>query len=73
MGIQRKPRVGLLLVMESQVEDKSLDKTTQAKPPPPLSSLPPRPDHVDHKRKRDQRGSEAVEGGKEPLPKEAEH
>lgn len=40
--------------------------------PPPPSSLPPRPDLVDRKRKRDQRGPEVVEEGKGPFPKEAE-
>ena len=73
MGIQRKPRAGLLSIMKSQVGDKALEKTTQAKLNPPPSSLPPRPDHVDYKRKRDQRGPEAREGDKDSLPKEAEH
>ena len=37
MGIQRKPRTGLLEVMKSQVGSKMQEKTTQAKLPP----LPP--------------------------------
>ena len=73
MGIQRKLWVGLLSIMESQVGDQAPKKNTLAKLPPLPSFLPPRPDHVDYKRKRDQRGPEAVEGGKGPLPKEAGH
>lgn len=73
MGIQRKPRAGLLDVMESQSWSKAPEKTTQAKLPPPPSSLPPQLDPVDHKRKRDQKGPEAVKEGKGPFPKEAEH
>ena len=73
IGIQHKPRVGLLDIMESQSRSKAPEKTTQAKLPPPPSSLPPRPDPADHKRKRDQRGLEVVERGKGPFLKEAEH
>ena len=51
----------------------ALEKTTQVQLPPPPSSLPPRPDLVDHKRKRDQRGPKVVERRNGPLPKEAEH
>jgi len=49
-----------------------LEKTTQAKLPPSPSSLPPQPDLADHKRKMDQKGPEAVEGGTGPFPKEVE-
>ena len=73
MGKQCKPKVGLLDVMESQFRSKVPEKTTRAKLPPPPSSLPPQLDLADHKRKMDQRGPEAVERGKGPLPKEAEH
>ena len=72
MGIQRKPRVGLLDVMEPQSGSKVLEKTTQAKLPTPPSALPPQPDLADHKRKMDQKGPEAVEGGTDPFPNEAE-
>ena len=71
MGIQRKPKVGLMDVIETQPESKAPEKTIQAKLPPPPSSLPPWPDPADHKRKRDQRGPEVVEGGKGPFPKKA--
>lgn len=54
--------------MESSAGGKALEKPTQAKlPPPPLTQL------ADHKRKSDQKGHEAVEGGKGPLSKEAKH
>ena len=72
MGIQRKPRVGLLGVMESQSWSKALEKTTPTKLPPPPSSLPPRPNLVDHKRKGDPRGPEVVEEGKGPFSKKSE-
>ena len=72
MGIQRKPRAGLLGVMESQSRCKALEKTTPVKLPPFPPSLPPWPDPMDNKRKRDQRGPEAMEGGKGPFSKEAE-
>ena len=73
MGIQCKPRAGLLGIIESQSRSKASEKTTPAKLPPPLSSLPPRLNLADHKRKRDQRGPKVVEGGgKGPLSKEAE-
>ena len=47
-------------------------KTTLAQLPPSLSAQPPQSDPADHKRKRDQKGQEATEGGKGPLPKEVE-
>ena len=73
MGIQRKPRTNLLEVMESQAVGKVLEKTTQAKLPPPLPTQPLRLDPADYKRKRDQKSHEVVERGKGPFPKEAEH
>ena len=64
MGIQRKQRTGLLEVMDSSVGCKAPEKPSQAKLPP----LPPiQP--ANHKRKRDQRGQEVVEGGKGPQTK----
>ena len=73
MGIKCKSRAGLLDIMESQSGNKAPKKTSQAKLPPPLPSLPPRIDPADLKRKRDQRGSGVVEGGKGPFSKKAEH
>ena len=73
MGIKRKSRAGLLGVMESQSGNKAPNKTSQAKLPPPLPSLPPRIDLADLKRKRDQRGSGVTEGGKGLLSTKAEH
>ena len=58
--------------MESQSGSKAPEKTTLAKLPPLPSSLPPRLDPTDLKRKRDQKGPETMEGGKGPLPKETE-
>lgn len=72
MGIQRKPRVSLLEVMEFQSGSKAPEKTTQAKLPPPLPTQSLRADLASHKRKRDQRSQEVVEGEKGPFPKEAE-
>ena len=53
MGIQRKPKAGLLAVMESQVGDKVLEKATQAKLPPPSPTQPLRANLANHKRERD--------------------
>ena len=71
MGIQRKPRTGLLEVMESQSGSKALEKTTQSKLPPLLPTQPLRSNLADHKKKRDQKSQEVVEGGKGPFPKKA--
>lgn len=72
MGIQCKPRAGLLDVMESQAGGKVPEKTTQAKLPPPPPTQPLHPDPVDCKRKRDKKSHDVVEGGKGPLSKEVE-
>ena len=71
MGIQFKPRTGLLEVMESQYGSKAPNKTIQAKLPPPSPTQTLRLDPADHKRKRGQKSHEVVEGGKGPFPKEA--
>ena len=72
MEIQRKPKVGLLSVMESQAGNKVPEKVTQAKLPPPLPTQPLGADPANHKRKRDQKSQDVVEGGKGPLAKETE-
>ena len=71
MGIQRRPQRSLLDLIESQpgkeAPRKSTGKSTQPKlppPPPPQPSLPPRPELVDPKRKREQKGKDIVEVGK---------
>ena len=58
--------------MESTLGGKEPEKNAQAKLRPPLPTQPPRVDPVDHKRKRDQRNQDLGEGGKGPLPKDAE-
>ena len=58
--------------MESQAGGKALEKTTQAKLLPPSPTQPFWPDLTDHKRKKDQKGQEMVEGGKGSLSKEVE-
>lgn len=73
MGIQRKPKRGLLDLTESQPGKEAPEKPTQSKLPlpppklplpPPQPSLPPRPDPADPKRKREHKGKEAVEAGR---------
>ena len=68
IGMQRKQMTGLLEVMESSTRGKAPEKPSQAKLPPPAPIQ-----LVDHKRKRDQRGQEVVEGGKGPQTKETVH
>ena len=53
MGIQHKPKAGLLAVMKSQAGDKVPEKATQAKIPPSLPTQPLRANLADHKRERD--------------------
>ena len=72
MGIQRKPRTGLFVVMESTLGSKALEKNVQSKLPPPPPTQPLRVDLAGHKRKRDQRNQDLGEGGKGPLPKDVE-
>ena len=68
MGMQRKQRTGLLEVMESSTGGKAPEKPSQAKLPPPAPIQ-----LADHKRKRDQRGQEIVEGGNGPQTAEIVH
>ena len=72
MGIQRKPRTGLLDVMESTSRSKVPEKNAQAKLPPPPPTQPLWVDPADHKRKKDQRSQYLGKGGKGPLPKDTE-
>ena len=51
--------------MESLIGGKAPEKPLQAKLPPPPLIQP-----ADHKRKRDQRGQDVVEGWKDPQTKE---
>ena len=73
MGIQRKSQRSLLDLIESQSGKDASGKSTQPKlPPPPLKSplplpqpsLSSRPELVDLKRKREQKGKEVVEAGR---------
>ena len=75
MGIQRKSQKSLLDLIESQPGRGVPGKSTQPKlplpspksrlPPPPLQlSLPFRPDPVDLKRKREQKGKDVAETGR---------
>ena len=72
MGIKHKQRIGLLEVMESSTRSKALEKTTQVQLLPPPPTQPLQPDLTNHKRKRNQKSHEVVEGGNGPLLKEAE-
>ena len=65
MGIKRKQKTSLLDVMESSIGGKAPKKPAQAKLPPPSPIQP-----AYHKRKRDQREQDVVEGGKDPQTKE---
>ena len=71
MGIQCEPKPGLLEVMEFQYGSKAPKKTIQDKLPPPSPTQPLQLNPADHKRKRNQKSHEVVEGEKGPFPKEA--
>ena len=64
MGIQRKPMSTLQELLKSQPKGNMPGKATQTRllTPPPIQPL--RSDPANHKRKREQKGKEAVEVGK---------
>ena len=73
MGIQRKSQKSLMELIEVQPGKGALGKSAQLKlsPPPPKSPLPPpqpslssRLDPADPKRKREQKGKDAVDAGR---------
>ena len=73
MGIQRKLRSTLQELLKSQLGGKASEKAAQTRPPIPqnqtrLPTPPPtqhtRADPIDHKRKREDKGKEAMEPGK---------
>lgn len=49
-----------------------LERVAQNKPPTPPSTQGQCPDLTDHKRKREQKGKEVMEGGKDHLSKDVE-
>ena len=70
MGVQRKPQRSIMKLIENQPGKGAPGKSTQSQIPPPLPKSPPpaphqpqpiKPEHDDPKRKREQRGKDAVE------------
>jgi len=70
MGIQRKPRSTLQELLESQLGRDAPTKTLHTRLPTPPPTHPLRTDPVDLKRKRDNKGNEVMEGGKNLPPRE---
>ena len=74
MGIQRKPRSTLQEHLESQPEREAPTKVPQTRLPTPHPPTQPlRTDPTDPKRKRDDKGKEVMEGGKNLPPLETKH
>lgn len=72
MGIQRKPRLTLQELLESQPGGNALRMATQTRLPTPPPTQPLRSDLADHMRKREQKGKKVVERGKTHPSKEVE-
>ena len=70
MGIQRKPRSTLQELLESQLGRDAPTKAPHTRLPTPPPTHPLRTDPVDLKRKRDNKGNEVIEGGKNLPPRE---
>ena len=72
IGIQWKQRSTLQELLESQPGRDALEKLAQTKlpPPPPVSTY--RVDPINHKKKREEKGKEVMEMGKNVPPKEVE-
>ena len=64
MGIQRKPRSSLQELLESQSGKDAPTKAPQTKLPTPLPTQPLQTDLANQKRKREDKGKEVMEGGK---------
>ena len=72
MGIQRKPQKSLMELIEHQPRRGASRKSTHPKLPPPTKSplpppqpsLPSRTEHVDSKRKREQKSNDVMETGR---------
>ena len=64
MGIQRKPRSTLQELLESQPGENTPEKATQTRLPTPSPTQPLRLEPIDLKGKREQKGTEVVEGEK---------
>ena len=73
MGIQRKPQKSLMELIENQPGKGGPGKSVQPKLPPlppksplraPQPTLPSRVEQVDPKRRREQKGKDAVETGR---------
>ena len=69
MGIQQKQRSTLQELLESQPGRDAPEKPAQTKLPPPFPPLPTlQADPTDHKRKREKKGKEVAETGKNLPP-----
>ena len=73
IGIQRKKKSTLLELLESQPGKDAPTKAPQTKLPTPPLTQPPQIDLADPKRKREDKGKEVIEGGKNLPPRESEH
>jgi len=72
MGIQRRPRGNLLEMMESQARNKAPKAASQAKLPSLPTSHDIQQEAADKKKKRETRGKEVIEEGREVSSKETE-
>ena len=72
MGIQCKPMSTLQELLKSQPKGNMPGKATQTRLPTPPPIQPLRSDPANHKRKREQKGKEAVEVGKTHPSQEVE-
>ena len=70
MGIERRPRGSLLEMMESQARNKAPETANQAKLLPLPISHDTHEEAVDKKRKREIRGKEVIEEGRDVSSKE---
>ncbi|KAK9987012.1 hypothetical protein SO802_031963 [Lithocarpus litseifolius] len=72
MGLQRKARSTLQVLFESQPGRDGPGKMAQSKPPAPPTIPPFCADPPEHKRKREDRGKEVMEVGRQHPPQEIE-
>ena len=70
MGIQRKQRLTLQELLESQLGKDAPTKVPMTRLPTPPLALPLQANPVDQKRKREDIGKELMEGGKNQPPRE---
>ena len=72
MGIQRKQKSTLLDLLKSQPGRDAPNKAPHIRLPTPLPALPSQVNLTDRKRKREDKGKEVMEGGKNRPPRETE-